>query len=78
MKKITSAALLSLALLLSACNNGGNSQPADTSAEATDSTAISSDSGVEESSVEEETLAKKEKNLLLKEKVIGFVIVVKI
>lgn len=50
-------------MLLSACNNGGNSQPADTSAEATDSTAISSDSGTEESSVEEETSAQKVKNL---------------
>ncbi|MCR5514290.1 MAG: hypothetical protein K6F36_02505 [Bacilli bacterium] len=63
MKKLTSAALLSLALLLSACGKPGESTPADTSAEATDSTAISSDSGVEESSVEEETLAQKVKNL---------------
>ena len=63
MKKLTSAALLSLALLLSACGKGGESTPADTSAEATDSTAISSDSGTEESSVEEETSAQKVKNL---------------
>ena len=63
MKKLTSAALLSLALLLSACGKPGESIPEDTSAEATDSTAISSDSGVEESSVEEETLAQKVKNL---------------
>lgn len=63
MKKLTSAALLSLALLLSACGKPGESTPADTSAEATDSTAISSDSGTEESSVEEETSAQKVKNL---------------
>ena len=63
MKKLTSAALLSLALLLSACGKPGESTPADTSAEATDSTAISSDSGTEESSVEEETLAQKVKKL---------------
>lgn len=63
MKKLTSAALLSLALLLSACGKGGESTPVDTSAEATDSSAISSDSGTEESSVEEETSAQKVKNL---------------
>ena len=64
MKKLTSAALLSLALLLSACDKPGESTPADTSAEATDSTAISSDSGSDASSiVEEETLATKVKNL---------------
>ncbi len=63
MKKLASAALLSLALLLSACGKPGESIPADTSAEATDSTAISSDSGTEESSVEEETLAQKVKKL---------------
>ena len=63
MKKLTSAALLSLALLLSACDKPGESTPADTSAEATDSTAISSDSGTEESSIEEETSAQKVKNL---------------
>ena len=63
MKKLTSAALLSLALLLSACGKPGESIPADTSAEATDSTAISSDSGTEESSIEEETSAQKVKKL---------------
>ena len=66
MKKLTSAALLSLALLLSACQKPGDSTPADTSAAetSTDSLAASSDNGSDTtSSVEEQTSAQKIKAL---------------
>ena len=66
MKKLTSAALLSLALLLSACQKPGDSTLADTSAAetSTDSLAASSDNGSDTtSSVEDETSAQKIKAL---------------
>ena len=64
MKKITSAALLSLALLLSACTPGTptESVSADTSADATESAVASSESDAASSS-QEETLESKAKAL---------------
>ena len=63
MKKLTSAALLSLALLLSACKQRRESRQPPHRSRQSDSTAISSDSGTEESSIEEETSAQKVKKL---------------
>lgn len=65
MKKLTSAALLSLALILASCGGDGNSTPAESSLENTDSVSTSLEGGSDASQADssEETSADKVKAL---------------